>query len=273
MKKFEGILICTDLDGTLLRADKSVSKENLDAIQYFESEGGLFTFITGRMPFYAKATYDTIRPNAPVGCINGGGIYDYKEGKYLWSQELDRSCLELVEYIDKNVEGIGIQVSAFNKVYFSRDNAAMQRFRERTGVKNLVKYYYDVNEPIAKILFADMREASLLRVQELLLSHPRASEFDFIRSEKTLYEILPKGISKGSVLKRLAGILGIDMKRTVAVGDFNNDISMIRAAGVGVAVDNAKDEVKACADYITVDNEHHAIAKIISDVENSIIKF
>ena len=273
MKKFEGILICTDLDGTLLKGDKTVSKENLRAIEYFESEGGRFTFITGRMPFYAKATYDVIRPNAPVGCVNGGGIYDYKEGKYLWTCELERSCLELVEYIDNNVEGIGIQVSTFDKAYFSRENAAMQRFRKVTGVENLVKYYYDVNEPIAKILFADMREESLLRVQDLLLNHPRANEFDFIRSEKTLYEILPKGMSKGSVLKRLSGILGIDMKRTVAIGDFNNDISMIRAADIGIAVDNANDEVKAAADHITVDNEHHAIAKIISDIEKSILTF
>ena len=53
MKKFEGCLICTDLDGTLFRSDKTVSKENIDAIEYFKSEGGYFTFVTGRMPFFS----------------------------------------------------------------------------------------------------------------------------------------------------------------------------------------------------------------------------
>ena len=79
MKKFEGILICTDLDGTLLRDDKSISAKTLEKIEYFKSEGGYFTFITGRMPFFVKNIYDLINPNAPFGCINGGGIYDHRE--------------------------------------------------------------------------------------------------------------------------------------------------------------------------------------------------
>ena len=61
------------------------------------------------------------------------------------------------------------------------------------------------------------------------------------------------------------------MKKTVAIGDYNNDIAMLVSAGVGVAVENAKEEVKAVADYVTVDNEHHAIAKIIFDIENGTI--
>ena len=78
MKKFDGILLCTDLDGTLLRNDKSISQENLDAIEYFKSEGGYFTFITGRMPCFSEEIYQVVRPNAPIGCINGGGVYDYE---------------------------------------------------------------------------------------------------------------------------------------------------------------------------------------------------
>ena len=78
MGKFDGILICTDLDGTLLGSDRKISKENIEAIEYFKSEGGLFTFITGRMPCLVNDIYNAIKPNAPFGCINGGGIYDGK---------------------------------------------------------------------------------------------------------------------------------------------------------------------------------------------------
>ena len=69
MKKFEGILLCTDLDGTLLRADKSISRENKEAIDYFKANGGRFTFITGRVPTAAQAVYDAVRPNAPIGHV------------------------------------------------------------------------------------------------------------------------------------------------------------------------------------------------------------
>ena len=106
-------------------------------------------------------------------------------------------------------------------------------------------------------------------VMKLLQSHPRAGEFDFIRSEKILYEILPKGVSKGAVLCKMAQLLGIEMKNTVAVGDYNNDISMIRAAGRGFAVANAVPEAKEAADYITVSNNEHAIAAIIDGLDQN----
>ena len=71
MGKFDGILICTDLDGTLYRNDKTISKENKEAIEYFKREGGWFTFITGRMPYYSQQAYNAAKPNVPFGCING----------------------------------------------------------------------------------------------------------------------------------------------------------------------------------------------------------
>ena len=138
MKKFEGILICTDLDGTLLRNDKTISQENLDAIEYFKSEGGFFTFITGRLPCFSEKICEAIRPNAPFGCINGGGVYDYNKKEYLWKLELDHSAIELAEYVNDNVENMGVQLNAFETVYFCTENQAMVDFRRRTGDRKSV---------------------------------------------------------------------------------------------------------------------------------------
>ena len=272
MKKFEGILICTDLDGTLLRDDKSVSKENLDAIEYFKSEGGLFTFITGRMPYFVERLYRTVKANAPIGCINGGGIYDYDAHQYLWSRTLSRDVIDLVEYADNNVDELGIQINAMERLYFSRENSAMARFRRETGLPNLVRHYREVDEPIGKIVFGDEDPAKLARLAQLLDAHPRAAEFDFIRSDLILYEILPKGVNKGSVLPELARLLGLDPARTIGIGDYNNDVALLQAAGFGVAVANAVPEVKAVADYVTVSNQEHAIAAIISGLDSGELK-
>lgn len=274
MKKFEGILICTDLDGTLLNNEKKVSRENIEAINYFKENGGLFTFITGRMPYYSSAIYNTIEPNAPFGCINGGGLYDHRAKEYVWhAPDFREDVFELIECVEKNVPGIGIQVVAYERTYFSSDNPATEKFRMRTQLPHLKKYYRDVTEPIAKIVFADYDSNNLEKVDACLKSHPLSQNYGFMRSEETLYEILPKGIDKGTVLLKMAEILGIDRKKTVAVGDYDNDIGMLKVAGAGVAVANASEGAKAAASYITVSNDEHAIAKIISDIENKKIVF
>ena len=268
MGKFDGILICTDLDGTLLRNDKSISKENSEAIEYFKREGGKFTFITGRMYFTARQLYDMVNPNAPVGCINGGGIYDYEKGEYLWSMTLPEGARELVGAVIEAVPTVGVQMNALEKIYFCRENGRMVKFRKYTGTPNVVGDYRTLDVPVAKVVFGDDSEENISKVAEVLHNHLRSSEFDYIRSERTLYEILPKGSSKGNLLIKLAEILGVDMAKTVAIGDYNNDVSMIRAAGVGVAVANAVDEAKAAADIVTVSNEEHAIAKIIEMIDS-----
>ena len=122
---------------------------------------------------------------------------------------------------------------------------------------------------IAKVLL--MTEAD--RIEELaeaLLSHPLSSEFAFVQSAKQYYEILPRGASKGALLLRLAEMLGVSQSKTVAVGDNHNDVSMIRAARLGVAVANATPPAKSAADLVLdVTNEQDAIAHLIAHLENS----
>ena len=268
MKKFDGILLCTDLDGTLLRNDKSISQENLDAIEYFKSEGGYFTFITGRMPYFSKETYRIVKPNAPIGCINGGGVYDFKTKQYLHAVTLPFSVLELVDYVLPHLQGLGVQLNTLEHLYFCTDNEVNVKFRRDTKLPHLTCDYHENTEPIGKILFTHAEDAALRKLAALLHAHPKADEFDFVRSEQTFYEILPKGVNKGAALAPIAQSVGADPARIVAVGDYNNDIEMVKKAAIGYAVANASDDLKAVADRITVSNEEHAIAKIIDDLSH-----
>lgn len=273
MNTFDGILICTDLDGTLFQTGGcSVSKENIDAIRYFQQNGGTFTFITGRMPYFSEKAYNAIQPNAPFGCINGGGIYDHRTQQYVWTRPIPLSVLELVKYIDEQMPDMGIQINCFEKLYFRKDNLAGQHFRMVTGLPLCLCSYEDIDKPFAKVVFCDHRPQEIERLAALLHAHPLADQFDFIHSEQSLYEILPKGISKGDVLPRLCEHLQLSMDKTVTVGDYHNDVSMLRAAKAGVAVANACDEAKAAAKYVTVSNDQHAIAQIIRDIESGRIK-
>ena len=149
----------------------------------------------------------------------------------------------------------------------------MEKFRSITGVANLRCTYEQLCDPLVKIVFAHHEEEQISALKQMLDNHPKSASYDFIRSERSLYEILPKGVSKGSLLVKLASLLGIDIRKTVAAGDYNNDVSMLQAAGLSFAVANAVDEAKAVADHVTVSNNEHAIAVIIDGLDRGIFSF
>lgn len=270
---FDGVLICTDLDGTLYRNDKTVSAENKEAIEYFKREGGWFTFITGRMSYYSRQAYEAVNPNVPFGCVNGGGLYDGVAGEYVWKTPLAEGMEKLVESIDRQFPNVGIQVALFDRMLFCKENEVSARFRKLTGVPYLAGDYRNIPEPKGKVVFCCALEEEILGVEETLKAHPLAEHFSFIRSERHLFELLPKGVHKGLAIRKLIDHLGIDPGKTIAVGDYNNDIGMFRAARYGIAVANACQAAKDAADRITVSNEQHAIAQVIRDIENGQIKF
>ncbi|MBE7054317.1 MAG: HAD family phosphatase [Ruminococcaceae bacterium] len=272
MQKFKGILLATDLDGTLLKDDKSVSKENIEAIEYFKSEGGLFTFITGRIPIAFEFVADEVKPNVPCGCGNGSFIYDFSKKEFLWTATLADTYMELIEYVQKNFPEVGIEITTKDKIYFIKKNSATEKHKKDEKLPDLLFNGATIDEPFSKILFAKEKEEVLLKLIESIKNHPLHNDFDFIRSDSMYYEVLPKGVSKGNILLKLIDILGVDKNKTITVGDNDNDSTMIKNAKIGIAVSNASPYAKECADYITVSNEEDAIAKIIHDLDNGKIK-
>ena len=138
---------------------------------------------------------------------------------------------------------------------------------------NVIARPREIKEPIAKVVFGDMNRERISRLRDALFAHPLGNKFSFTRSESFLYEILPKGISKATALEALSRHLGIPRERCIALGDYNNDVEMLRYAGIGIAVANATEAAKAAADRITVSNDSHAIAKTVEDIESGKIVF
>ena len=268
MGKFDGILICTDLDGTLYKNDKTISEENKAAIEYFKGEGGYFTFITGRMPYYSDKAYNDVNPNALIGCINGGAIYDGVEKEYIWKKALSQDVLELVECVDAHFPEVGIKLCCFDNVYVAKENAATGHITASKGVIQIPCDYHGFDKPIGKVMFSTDKAEEIEGMKKLLAGHKKSAEFTLVHSEPTLFEILPKGINKGFALQKLAECLNISIDRTIAIGDYDNDAPMLKAAGAGIAVSNASQAALDAARFVTVSNEEHAIARIISDLEN-----
>lgn len=271
MGKFDGILLCTDLDDTLLTTDKKISAKNSEAIEYFKSEGGLFTFATGRVPAGAKLMLKYVHPNAPMVSFNGAAIYDFNDDKLLWSRSLGADAVKAVEYIDNMFDFAGIEVCTADKIYFCKTNKVVEEHKILEQLPDNYMDYHDIEEKWKKVLF--MVEAEQIQlIRSAIADSPFADKYTFVQSSPWYYELLPKNASKGEGLMHLAELLEVDKSRTVAVGDNENDLMLVKMAGTGVAVANAIDEIKEAADYITVDNNSHAIAAVIYAIEKGIIR-
>ena len=270
--KFKGLVFCTDLDGTLYKSDKTISKENKEAIEYFKSEGGIFTFITGRMPCYSIDACERIEPNAPYGCINGGGLFDYATDSYVFAETINPKAKEFIDFVDARFPKVGITMQGLRNVYTCKESERLKIFRSTKNIPYIPRNCHEVDEDCGKLLFAVEEEEIMRSLIEALSAHPLAKDFTLIRSERTLFEILPKGVDKGLALNKLVSYLGANPEKTIAIGDYYNDIPMFREAKLGIAVKNACEEAKAAADYITVSNNEHAIAKVIRDIEDGILK-
>ena len=274
--KFDGITIVTDMDGTLLREDKTISEKTLKKIEYFKENGGNFTIATGRLYTKIEEYFKMLSLNAPVISSNGAVIYDFLKNKVLYLKTMDPKCLKVAKNIMERFPKTGVEVSSVDRTHFIRESETVWKhikdenyesdFKDR---KIIWEDIMSITSPITKIMFcANFDETKEL---EAILPHTY-SQYHFYRSDVCYYEMAEFGISKGIALLKLAEILGNKNKKIYAVGDNMNDIEMIKAADVGVCVKNAHDKVKNEADFILpYTNEEDAVCRLIELIEKGLI--
>ena len=267
MGKFSGYLICTDLDDTLLTTDKKISPENKRAIKYFMDEGGLFTFATGRMPQGVEVILKELMPNAPIVCANGASIYDFKEQEFLMSHFLDDDAIRVVEYIENKCPYVGIEVNDNDTIHFCKSNRYTEECKVWEALESEDIDYHLVKRPWKKIVF--MMDAQYVgEVKKLLMESEFSNKYSFMQSSPYYYEVLPKGSTKGEGMLELSQLLVIDKNKTIGIGDNENDLELVKKAGIGVAVENATQSVKDAADWIVCNNDNHAIKALIEKLES-----
>lgn len=265
MNKYKGYLLCTDMDGTLLNAEHEISKENQEAIEYFISEGGKFTVATGRTPVAITPIFKRLKPNAPIVTHNGAAVYDLDNDKYLAAFPLDSNAIEVLKYVEEAFGYVGFEIYDYSKIYFYKVNESVQW---HIGVENLSlveKDYREIPRPWTKVMFVQTKEEAF-ELREHLMKTKYWKDYYFIKSSSRFLELLGKDATKGNALSKMKGMLNDEIHTTICVGDNENDISLLKAADISYAVENAIDELKKVANHITVRNTEHAIAEIINNM-------
>lgn len=260
-------MLVSDLDNTLLDDQKEFCQADLRAVRRLVDSGFIFTFATGRGSGSTAGIHRLLGPNAPVIIFNGARIVDLQNsGKVIYSRVMERG--RAVAAIEAAKE-IGATVLAFEgDNCLAGDRDEWVDFYERTikvdclVVGELQSYVTSLpaGMEITKLLFFSEPHRRDFVVEEM---RRRVPELPTVATTPYYSEMLPPGVSKGSALKRLAKYLGLELDEVVAVGDAPNDIEMIECAGLGAAVENADDIVKASADIIVRAVGNGGIAELI----------
>lgn len=255
MGKYEGYLIATDFDGTFAGPGAVISRENSLAIRRFQAGGGLFTIASGRIPSFLAGYREDFVANAPLICTNGTVICDQNSLKIL-------HCMTFGEEIDGFVRYL-YERGDVNQLLVSGPDAD-KIWLEPRKVPFSPALLANVPKPWCRLLCVQSPERTLALRDEMLARF--GDRYEFNRSWGEGLEVIPRGSGKGACLTWIRKYLGDRVHTTIGVGDYENDLTLIRDADVGCAVGNALDECKRVADRVIVPNTEHAIAAIIDSL-------
>lgn len=258
-------LLATDMDGTLLDKQKNISERNQQAIHAAKQAGVKIVLASGR-PLEGLRPYlqqlDLLGEDDYVLCFNGA-LVQRSDGKIITRQEMTgKDCKTLVEYAEK----FGVFSHAFSEsrgLIAPHPNSYSQHDADINRIPlNIIDFSILADdEPVIKTMWVDQPE----KLDQALAQLPDhiANQYTIVRSTPFFLEFLPPAANKGSGIEKLAQHLNILAEEVICIGDAGNDLHMIEYAGLGVAMGNATDEIKAIANYITADHKQSGVAEII----------
>ncbi|RVU16542.1 HAD family phosphatase [Streptomyces antnestii] len=255
-------LIATDLDGTLLRGDDTVSGRTRAALAAAADAGARHLVVTGRSAPGVRELLRALGGRGLAVCAQGAQLYDAAADRIVWSLTLDR---DLAEQALGKIEAEVGQVDA----------AVDQNGAD--GL-TLIEPGYVMSHPgLPSVRIGRREELWAAPISKVLLRHPRLADDELAATARAVVgdlatvtmsgpgtvELQPYGVTKATGLALAAERLGVTPERTIAFGDMPNDLPMFAWAGHGVAMANAHDELRAAADEVTLSNEEDGVGVVL----------
>ena len=262
-KHFPFRAIALDLDGTLTNHDKVVTPRTRQALLKAQELGTVIILASGRPTYGIVPVAECLELEKRGGYIlsyNGGNIVNAKTGEKLFSQFLPDAVIPILyKYAkEKNHALLGY---AGNEIITEMPDDPYVKEESRINKMNIRKVdnLLDALEPHPTKLLMTGDPTDMIKAEEKLVEI-LGEKMDIFRSAPFFLELVPKGIDKAQSLLRLLSKINLTPADLIAFGDGYNDLSMLKLAGVGVAMANAAPEVRADADYVTLSNEEDGVA-------------
>ena len=269
-------LIALDLDGTLFNSQSQISAHNIDTIKKANEAGATVVISTGRP--YSGLPFEQLKGSGIRFAIttNGSAIYEIESGKCLFEEAMDEDIiLPILDFLltkdihmDAFIGGKGytpVQCVAAGQKLANPPALKHYILNTRVRVDNLPLFIHENQLKVQKMTLIFYPEGDIFKdreeVRKYLESNPAVTT---VSGGYNNLEFTRADVNKGVGLQKMAQLLDIPVAQTMAVGDTENDLAIIRAAGVGVAMGNATAAVKSAADYITTSNDEDGVAAAIA---------
>lgn len=258
--KIDEVLIVSDMDGTLIGKDFTIPQRNIEAVKKFQKLGGHFAMATGRSISSCGRYTHLVSPNAPCVLLNGSLIYDFSLKKTIQMLPLPIESEEYIQKIHSQFPSAGTAIYTENGIYIYRGNTYIDGLVSHEKME-AEEYPKAGIFPWAKALSAaesDVKEQMMEFVKGLPSKGVR-----FVSSSEYYLEMLPENADKGSGLKVVAKSLEKTPKVVFGIGDYYNDIELLKAADIAVVPQNAPEDIKSMADLVVGHCYTGAVADLI----------
>lgn len=260
-------LVAIDIDGTLLNSDRKITAKVKETLQKANAKGINIVLCTGRpLPGVQEQLkeLDLFGENDYVITYNGALVQATKSKEIISQHTLSYNDFLEIEMMSRKV-GSHLHTIDDTTIYTANRDISNFTVHEAFLVNMPLKYrtVEEMSPEINVIKMMMIDEPTILDKAIDNIPESFKEKFTTVKSTEFYYEILSKKASKGIALKELAHHLGISQKETMAIGDNENDLSMIDYAGIGVAMGNATETVKLAADVHTSSNDEDGVAAVI----------
>ena len=262
-------ILALDLDGTLTNSEKKITPRTRETLLRAQQQGLKIVLASGRPPFGIKPIADQLELRKYGGYIlafNGGAVIDCATGETLMQRTLDMSLYPYL-YSKGSTQDFNILSYLGNDIACEDIEDEYVRYEARLngmGLRKVDNFLREINFPEPKFLIVGKPEKLAVLEQEIA-EHMKGA-MSVYRSEPFFLELLPLGIDKAVCMDAFLKKIGYRREDLMACGDGYNDLSMIRYAGMGVAMANAQKEVLEAADHVTLSNDEDGVAAAVDDI-------
>ena len=259
-------MIALDLDGTLTNSKKEVTPHTKEVLMDIQKQGKIVVLATGRPIQGALGIAKQLELDVYGGYIlsfNGGIIQNCKTGEVVFQQQIPA---ELIPRLGEASRRFQVPIMTYEGDYIITEDTTDKYVRIEAGINKMpIKALNDFSEEVTFPVTKCLMVADGWILEEILpkMQKEFGDVLNIFRSEPFFMELTPPGIDKAKSLERLLELTGLKREELIACGDGYNDVSMIKYAGLGVAMSNAQTAVKEVADEITLSNDEDGVALIV----------